>query len=314
MNETLAIKDVLLFAGSDFIIPDANAIFFNKQILRDYDLENPYELVRSGTWTWDKLTEMAKQVSQPNQFGEYDLDALYGFTGIMDGPMIGILHSANHFVAKKDENDFPTLDLMSEKLISIVEKTYDLIWNGNQTYVWNWGDPPELEMDFTRNRVLFQINSLSGAAERYRAMDADFGILPFPKYDAVQERYISLNTAGLMCIPMNVHDVEMVGIVSELLAAESRRTTIPAYFDVLLNSKLTRDTESEEMLNIIFNNSVYDFGYNYNGFTNATYIVPRLMSSKSINVASFYEANAAWTERNMAQVYEDKLKYQDLDY
>ena len=314
LNDTLAVKGILLFAGNDFIIPSAHTIFFNKEIHKNHSLEDPYELVKSGKWTWDKLTEMAKQVSKPNDAGEYDLNALYGFTGIMDGPMIGIMHACNQYIVRRDEDDYPHLDLMNDKLISIVDKIYDLIYNGNQTYVWNWGDPPEREMDFTRNRVLFQISSPGGAAENYRAMEVDFGILPFPKYDEAQKDYISLNTAGLMLIPMDVKDVEMAGIVTELMAAESRRMTIPIYFDVLLNSKVTRDVESEEMLDIIFNGTVYDFGYNYNGFTNVSYIVPRLMAQKSTNVASFYEANRDWTEKNMAKVYEDILKYLERDY
>jgi ABC-type glycerol-3-phosphate transport system substrate-binding protein len=36
---------------------------FSKDLLREYGLENPYDIVKSGKWTWDKLSEMAKQVS-----------------------------------------------------------------------------------------------------------------------------------------------------------------------------------------------------------------------------------------------------------
>ena len=63
INSSLAINDKRLFVASDFTLPDPNAILFNKHLIDDYDLENPYELVTSGAWTWDKLDEMSRNVS-----------------------------------------------------------------------------------------------------------------------------------------------------------------------------------------------------------------------------------------------------------
>ena len=316
LNGTLAVKNILLFAASDYIIPDPNVIFFNKGILQDYNVEDPYSLVKNGKWTWDKLTEMAKLVSRDlNGDGIYDLNDLYGFASIMDGPMIGVMHSCDMYIATKGQDDVPELYTVSDKLATVVNKMYDLIYNGNQSYCWayydNAKDAAAHEMDFTKNHVLFQIQSPSEAAQKYRAMDVDFGILPFPKYDEAQTDYISLNNAGLMFIPADVKDVERTGIVAELLAAESRRSTLPAYFDILLNSKVARDTESEDMLTIIYNHCVYDFGYNYNGFTNISYIIPRLMAAKSTNVQSWYDQNAPATINNMKKVYNNILKYAD---
>jgi len=318
LNSTIAIKNILLFAASDYIIPDPDAIFFNKGILADYNLDDPYALVKNGQWTWDKLETMAKAVSKDlNGDGIYDLNDMYGFASIMDGPMIGVMHSCNMYIATKDQNDDPQLYTVSDKLVNIVNKMYDLIYNGHQSYCWAY-EPDAvkaaaLQMDFTKNQVLFEINAPSDAAQKYRAMDVDFGILPFPKYDEAQTDYISLNNAGLMFIPADCKDVERTGIVTELLAAYSRQYTLPAYFDVLLTSKVTRDTESGDMLNIIYNNCVYDFGYNFNGFTNISYIIPRLMSSKSTNVQSWYDQNAPLAVKTMQTIYDNILKYQNLN-
>ena len=46
----------------------------------------------------------------------------------------------------------------------------------------------------------------------------------------------------------------------EALGAESKNFVIPAFFDVALTDKLTRDGDSEEMLDIIFDNITLDLG------------------------------------------------------
>lgn len=50
-----------------------NVVFFNKNILEDYkQLENPYDLVKAGTWTYDKMLEMCEVVKDPSK-GQYGL-------------------------------------------------------------------------------------------------------------------------------------------------------------------------------------------------------------------------------------------------
>jgi len=323
MNDTLAVNNILLFAANDFIIPSPTVVFFNKKILSEYGMDEPYKYVRNGSWTWDKFNEMAKQVTRDmNGDGVYDENDLYGLTLLLDGSgMISMMHACNQFITTKGEDGVPVLDLMNEKLVNLIEKIYDLTWVGNQTYTWTYDIWANLERRiifenfFADGHALFNFNSPStGASKELRAMEVDFGIVPYPKYDEAQKDYISLNSAGLMLAPADIKDPEMVGIVAELLGSESRRYTIPAYYDVLLTYKGVRDDESLEMLDIIFKNTVYDFGYCYSNFTNIAYIVPRLIADKSKDVASFYEKNAKTFEKDLQKAYENIMKYEDMDY
>ena len=323
LKDTLAVNDILLFASNNMIIPSPTAVFFNKKILQEYSMDNPYEFVRNGTWTWDKFLQMAKQVTKDiDGNGIYDANDLYGLGLLLDGSgMIAMMHSCDQYITRRDEDGKPVLDIMSEKLTSLIDKIYDIVWNGNQTYTWDlhvWDSADSrAEMDnfFPNGHSLFLLNSPgTGASKELRAMDVDFGILPYPKYDEKQKDYISLNHAGLMCVPIDVKDIEMVGIVCELLGAESRRYTIPAYFDVLLMYKGVRDDDSLEMMKIIFDNVVYDFGYNYSNFTNMAYIVPRVIEQKNTNVASFYDANVNVATKDLDSAYKNIMKYEDLDW
>jgi hypothetical protein len=46
----------------------------------------------------------------------------------------------------------------------------------------------------------------------------------------------------------------------EAMSAESRYAILPVYYAIQLTGKLTRDEESRDMLNIIFNSKVWDIG------------------------------------------------------
>ena len=101
---------------------------------------------------------------------------------------------------------------------------------------------------------------------RYRDCAVDFGILPYPKLDETQKSYVNNDWGGLMAVPVNVGNPEMVGKACELLAFYSEDTTIPAYYDLMLGEKLTRDANSKEMLELIFDNVFYDPGLYFFGF------------------------------------------------
>ena len=109
--------------------------------------------------------------------------------------------------------------------------------------------------------------------EFMRASETDFGVLPIPKYSEDQDTYystVSQHTCGLMSIPVTISDPSRDGIILEALAAESKNLVQPAYYEVNLQGKYTRDNESGEMLEIILANRVYDLGciYSFGDFAN----------------------------------------------
>jgi len=118
---------------------------------------------------------------------------------------------------------------------------------------------------------------------------------PIPKYDEIQEQYYSpVNpfSGVLLGVPKTAEDLDRTSIILEALSAESRYTLKPAYYDVALTRKYTRDDESNEMLDIIFNSRVYDIGaiYSFSGiFVNFS----GMAGTENRNVVSMYEKNSA---------------------
>lgn len=93
-------------------------------------------------------------------------------------------------------------------------------------------------------------------------MDTDFGIIPYPKYDEAQKDYKTFSKAGFaaLIIPSCTADPQMSADVTTVLSAESYKKVVPAYYDITLKTKTSRDNDSEEMLDIIRAGFDYDLG------------------------------------------------------
>lgn len=77
VNDELEIDGVLPFAYSDeciHLFEGAICVFFNKDMITDYGLVSPYELVDDGSWTMEKYFEYASAViSDLNSDGKFDI-------------------------------------------------------------------------------------------------------------------------------------------------------------------------------------------------------------------------------------------------
>ena len=82
-----------------------------------------------------------------------------------------------------------------------------------------------------------------------------------------------------------------------------------AVFD-FLDGKIARHEETRQMLDIIFDGSVYDFGMNFSNQANFLYTLPDLMKQKSTDIASYIKKNIKVTDK----MYDRVLKgYEGLN-
>jgi len=312
MNQTMSVDGVLLTAVSDFIIFDPNVMYFNKRIAQELDIGDIYQTVKDGKWTWAKLSEFAKMASKDlNGDGRFDKDDQYGLVTHTGWMMENAIQSCDMYISAIGEDGYPVNNLKTEKFGNLITSLYELLFVGNQTFLGDWdaNNPAavyESQVPMSSDRVLFHVDPLS-AGKRYRVYDVEFGILPFPKYDEAQSEYLSLSWNGFIMIPRTA-DPEFAGAISEALAAESHRLTVPAYYDVLLTSKLARDVESTEMIDIIYKGAVYDFALNFGGWTVVSLSVSNLLGAKKApDYVSFMEKNENAFHKQMRKVY-DKIR------
>ena len=267
-QETFTINNKLFYNVNDFILPDINTLFFNKGMINNYSLESPYDKVTQNIWTWDKLLAMAVVVTEDiNGDGVMNLNDQYGYVSD-EGAAYNVQTMKSYDIdyVSLDKDGIPYIALDLSKLVDIMDGITALV-KGGYTYTYayatendpNHGGKPPLGVD--SDQSLFSNVPLS-YAEIYRLTEVDFGIIPYPKYNESQEKYMNLNVSGFMCIPLTAEDTELVGKVVELLGYYGGEKIIPAFYNIVLNTKVSRDKESEGMLDIIFANIVFDLGWN----------------------------------------------------
>jgi len=76
--------------------------------------------------------------------------------------------------------------------------------------------------------------------------------------------------------------------ILEALSAESKYTLRPAYYDVTLKTKMARDEDSSDMLDIIFRNRVWDIG-EISNFGDFGWQLIALSMKNDSNIASLFE-------------------------
>lgn len=263
----LKVLDQLFYTTGDITISDNDAtycIMFNKNLITQYDMENPYEMVEKGTWTIDKFMSMAEAVSLDlNGDGIFDTNDRYGVL-VWDDTMMGIVNCSGEKCATVNSEGLIELTLNTEKTMTILDKFLSFGQKKEIAYAYqraNWNDSLLVTM-FSGDQSLF-LTQLIQLVPKMREMDSDFGILPYFKYEEAQQDYFT--TIGswhsvFLCVPNGQQNVERTGIITEVLASESYDLT-EAYYDKTLKGKTTRDEESSAMLDIIFANRVYDLGW-----------------------------------------------------
>ena len=261
-NEGCSIGHKLYVGLSDFSFSSNESlycIFFNKQLAQDYSIENPYQLIAENKWTFDKFNQMLRTgYVDLNGNGKKDPDDQFGY---VNSNSLNFLWAGGSHMTKKDENDIPYFDFISERTVQIYDKALDITINDFTYSSGQWWVDPSISI-FQESRALFFSNQLC-RVNNLRAVEFEFGIVPYPKFDSAQERYYAYvdGHASMMGIPLNLPNPEWTGMIIEELSFLSYRDILPTYYDVVLNVKLVRDEESVEMLKILFDSKVFDPAY-----------------------------------------------------
>jgi len=147
----------------------------------------------------------------------------------------------------------------NERFIAVIQKMMDVIHYNNTTYLMDkFPDWSNFNNMFPNGQLLFWSETVK-FAPLLRDMDIEFGIITYPKFDEAQTDYSCfVYPPTVMCVPSTTPDLTKTGMILETLCYESADTTIKEFYDTLLKTKVSRDNESEAMLDIMFANRLYD--------------------------------------------------------
>ena len=234
----------------------ASAMYFSHRLMAAMGYDMPYQTVRDGNWTIDMMIDMVKAAT-------YDLngdgvitptDDMWGFAEAGDA-VLHFIFACGETMSQVDNNGDLQITY-NEKLVQVVEKLYDFFSvSKTVTIGGTYGSI------FREGRKLFFMDML-GSISSLREMEDDFGVIPMPKWDEKQERYTGYVSNGWttsFSIPVTNTDPERSALILDTMCAFSTETVTDAVFDIMLAEKLIRDTESQEMLQYVFDSKVYDW-------------------------------------------------------
>jgi len=297
----LTMANKLYIGVGDFMtthIDETIVMFFNKSLVTDYELENPYDLIEKDQWTFDKMFELGQSVIHDiNGDGKYDDNDRFAFlswSGV--GYPYMFLASGEKYLSK-NADDIPEIAFNSERFVSMFEKVVTMMHSDNDTFFYDANVRSNTkgisnnhrvqEIMFPGNQALFWVECTSWA-KALRDMDADFGIVPSPKYDEAQTRYYNYCNQNFFAISIPVTaDAERTSIIVEALNSESTSTVLSAYYEITLKTKYSRDEQSRAMLDIIFDSRSYDVGNVYFDGSVSSAIYTRAANNNT-DIASYY--------------------------
>lgn len=270
----LSIINKLFFLTGDICVTDNDAtwaVFFNKELLAEKGLENPFDIVRSGKWTIDKMHEMAKEaafISGDTMDFTADTDDTWGIIAqTYDG--VAYMWGAQQSMITKDEDDIPQFRILEERNTNVFSNLYDMMLDSNVCGVadffgrWDSGIYGIAGDIFLNGHSLFyssNVEVMSG--DGFRETEVDYGVIPMPKADELQEDYYShanIYSATTVCIPIsNLDKLEPTVFAIEAMSYYGKELVRDIYYETTLKNKRTKDDDSKEMLDVIFSHRTWD--------------------------------------------------------
>ena len=105
-------------------------------------------------------------------------------------------------------------------------------------------------------------------------------------------------------IPATAEDTTFAGFMLEALSAGSMNTTLPAYYDISCKTKYSYNTETGEMLDLIFDGIYYEPAMIY-GLDKLTGLIKDDIAAKKVNkFSSLYEKYTKASQASLDRVIE----------
>jgi len=159
---------------------------------------------------------------------------------------------------------------------------------------------------FREERAMFMTAAFKTTSS-LREMTSDYGLLPFPKYDEVQDRYYTfegISSLG-MTIPVTNTDVTRTAVIMDALSYDSYQNVIPAYYDITLSQKLLRNADSVEMLKLINESRTTDLALIYSWVNDFVNTLNSKLYAGDYDFASAIDSSRSKVESLVASFLED---------
>ena len=305
-------KDNRVFMTGDFSLTTLFQLFvqyFNKNLYNDL-FGNPddlYSLVLEGKWTLDVMREKIEAAYiDLNGDGQADPEDQLGYVAYQTYSTVDpFMYCGDIPYTSFGDDGRIVINMNQERAVTLTEKVVNL-FNQKGSYTVNTSP-------FVVGKSLF-CNGVLGNASGFRDMADDFGFLPSPKLDETQEAYRNLvgDCVLLTAIPVTCTDAEMAAAVLEALNAQTYRTVTPAWYEVNLKMKYSRDMISADIIDLIHDSIYTSFLFAYSPMLSQMGQVMRdLVTNNNTDYMSLVKSKEKASQKMLERMYKDIAESQN---
>lgn len=244
--------------------------FFNKELITQYNLENPYDLVKNNKWTIDKMMEMSEnRYIDLDAGGTADESDAYGVV-LYDINLDSFFNAAGFTALRKDNNGEIVIssDMSDQRLYDLIDKLGSFV---NSPDVYHSG-ATSVRNIFFEQRALFTTDRCFIVAGKDNSTNNDkiefeYGLVPQPKLTTSQDSFYTTVghpfTMYAISIGVTGDDIDACSATLEMMAYESYKRITPVVFEEAMKVKYSSDEITSEMYDILRGTVVFDLGRLY---------------------------------------------------
>jgi len=278
-------------------------IYFNKVEAENSSIGNLYQMVYDKKWTFDKMVSISKEVAR-NEDGidTWTENDFYGYITAKTTQVDVYLDAFNIPVTTKTDDGL-IFTVNCSKTHETLFKLHDFLNIDNSSYAKFSYTTDSMKM-FAEGKGLFTPDALQ-AGETLKNYDIEYGILPMPMYDENQEKYTTTcqDYFSLFVVPNTSEDLEFIGYMMEALCSESCKSVVNQYYETILKSRYTHDDDSKNMIDIIREGVLFNFGYLYSYSMDwPAHQLNMCLNSGTTGFESTWQANESLFNANLKKV------------
>ena len=315
LDELMVGNSLFLLSGdiSPSIYEQPYIMFYNVDMIEDFGLEDPYELVKKNEWTLETFRKHTKDVTvnADGKPAQGLASSYYTVPALVYGCAIRIMERDEEKLLKLSD------EIFSEKTINLVDEMTEWAKADNFIVAQSSGDARKL---FTDGSAMFLMDRMLECFNFNNISNFSYSVAPTPKYNAEQDRYyVSLDTQITFYSLMqglSSEDLTMISAVLECMASESYRRVSPAVVESCLEGRYAQSEQMSEMIRVIIDSVFYDFGRIYSAgdtdyFCDKIGVI--LQNSKrggTLTWSGYKNSSGAYIERQFQMIVD---KYVELE-
>lgn len=274
------------------------AVLFDSKAMADYGIseEDVYALVDSGSWTLEKMFELSSNISSSSDENWDDSD--FYAIGMESRVMLDSFYYATGLKTVEDADGVVKVsdDILSEKALTVYDMVYSAIFVDHKMRL---NDPNIWVHLLKEKRCVFNISTIYQMKTTLANVDAEIGVLPFPKYEEGTDEsnmgYRTLVSSPHIqfAIPndLDPDEVTVSSAFLETMGYVTYTNVTPVVYENVMKLRYAKDENSSRMFDILRSGATTDMGILwYNSFSKAPGSMFRnAIEKESLSWVSYYK-------------------------